>query len=85
MINILYNLKVKSIAGIDTEFADSKSFKDSSELLSYCFRNTIPDKIDLIYSNEEEKQDYKKTKNTIIEFCNNLKIKNPEIKLSEIK
>jgi hypothetical protein len=85
MINILYNLKVTKIAGINTEFADSKSFKDSSELLSYCFRNTIPDRIDFVYSNEEEKQDYKKAENIIIEFCNNLKIKKPEIKLTEIK
>jgi adenine C2-methylase RlmN of 23S rRNA A2503 and tRNA A37 len=79
MISIIYNTKVKNIAGINTEISDSKSFTDSSELLSYCFHNDIPNCIDLIYNNEKEEQEYKKLKNTIIEFCDNLKIRKPLI------
>lgn len=79
MISILYNTKVKNIAGINTEISDSKSFKDSSDLLSYCFHNDMPNCIDLIYNNDKEEKEYKQLKNTIIEFCNNLKIKKPLI------
>lgn len=79
MISITYNTKIKNIAGINTEISDSKSFTNSSELLSYCFHNDIPNCIDLIYNNEKEEKEYNQLKNTIIEFCNNLKIRKPLI------
>ncbi len=85
MINLVIEPVVKNIAGIETHISDIKSYNNAEDVIYYCLNNNkMPIEIEFSsIDNDYEKREYEKLLHWLYEFCMNLKIKIPRIKVNK--